>query len=145
MTKEFNQFWSKYPKKKAKLDALKAWDQMNKKAAERLNIRDEDEFWIESPYTKVKGRVKLRQGIRPDCLLTTQQYGQWATPVAKELKIPNLNQVAPSLVELTDETGGSKDHVKVKVYKARGKQNDQMGNGHRFEKVCRLPYLHRCL
>ena len=39
-------------------------------------------------------------------------------PFAKNLGIPNLNQIAPALVELTDEAGGSKDHVKVKVYKA---------------------------
>jgi len=93
------------------------WVQMNRKAAERLGIKDEDEIWIESPYGKMKGRVKLREGIRPDCVLTTQMYGHWATPFAKELGIPNLNQIAPALVELTDETGGSKDHVKVRIYK----------------------------
>jgi len=93
------------------------WVQMNRKTAEKLGIKDEDEIWIESPYARVKGKVKLREGIRPDCVLTTQMYGQWATPFAKNLGIPNLNHVAPTFVELTDEGGGSKNHVKVKVYK----------------------------
>ena len=94
------------------------WIQMNTEAAERLGIKDGDEVWIESPYGKMKGRVKLRQGVRPDCVVTTQMYGHWITPFAKDLGIPNLNQIAPALIELTDESGGSKDHVKVKIYKA---------------------------
>ncbi len=92
--------------------------QMNRKTAESLGIKDGDEIWIESPYGKMKGRAKLREGVRPDCVLTTSMYGQWATPFAKDLGIPNLNQIAPALIELTDESGGSKDHVKVRVYRA---------------------------
>ncbi|MFC1893203.1 molybdopterin-dependent oxidoreductase [Chloroflexota bacterium] len=93
------------------------WLQMNRKAAEGLGIKDGDEIWMESPYGRTKGKVKLREGIRPDCLLTTQQYGHWATPYARHLGLPNLNEITPALVELTDEVGGAKDHIKVKVYK----------------------------
>ena len=93
------------------------WLQMNTKAAKKLGIKDEDEVWIESPYARARGRVKLREGIRPDVILSTQMYGHFKTPFAKDLKVPNLNQVAPALIELTDESGGSKDHVKVKIYK----------------------------
>lgn len=91
--------------------------QMNRKAAEKLGIEDGNEIWIESFYGRVKGKVKLREGIRPDCLLTTQMYGHWVTPYACDLGLPNLNQIIPALIELTDEVGGCKDHVKVKVYK----------------------------
>jgi phenylacetyl-CoA:acceptor oxidoreductase len=94
------------------------WIQMNRKTGESLGIKDKDEVWIESPYWKMKGRVKVRDGIRPDCVLTTQAYGQWATPFAKDFGIPNVNQIAPALIELTDESGGSKNHVKVRVYRA---------------------------
>ncbi|MDY6908294.1 MAG: molybdopterin dinucleotide binding domain-containing protein, partial [Chloroflexota bacterium] len=94
-----------------------AWLQINAKAAKKLGIKDEDEVWIESPYARARGRVKLREGIRPDVILSTQMYGHFKTPFAKDLKVPNLNQVAPALIELTDESGGSKDHVKVKIYK----------------------------
>ena len=41
-------------------------------------------IWIESPAGKIKQRVKLCQGIRPDCLLISGQFGQYAMPVAKE-------------------------------------------------------------
>jgi phenylacetyl-CoA:acceptor oxidoreductase len=93
------------------------WLQMNAKTAKELQIKDGDEVWIESSYAKTKGRVKLREGIRPDVILSTQMYGQFKMPFAKDLKIPNLNQVAPALIELTDESGGSKDHVRVKIHK----------------------------
>jgi len=91
--------------------------QINTKTAKKLGIKDGDEIWIESPYAKTKGKAVLREGIRPDVILTTQMYGQFKTPFAKDLKIPNLNQIAPALIELTDESGGSKDHVKVRIYK----------------------------
>ncbi len=93
------------------------WVQMSTQAGRLLGIKDGDEVWIESAYGKARGRVKLREGIRADVVLTTQMYGHVKTPFAKDLRLPNLNQIAPALVELTDETGGSKDHVKVKVYK----------------------------
>ena len=94
------------------------WIQMNKKVAESLNMRDEDEVWIESPYGKIKGKVKLSEGIRPDCLLTTGMHGHWVTPFAKDLGIPNLNWLVPALTELTDESAAAKEHVRVKIYKA---------------------------
>jgi len=91
--------------------------QINTKTATKLGIKDGDEIWIESPYAKTKGKAVLREGIRPDVILTTQMYGQFKMPFAKDLMIPNLNQIAPALIELTDESGGSKDHVKVRIYK----------------------------
>ncbi len=91
--------------------------QLNRKTAERLGIKDEDEIWIESPYGKMKGKAKPREGIRPDCLLVTGMHGHWVTPFAKDLGIPNVCQVAPSLTELTDDKGAAKEHVKVKIYK----------------------------
>ncbi len=50
--------------------------QMNRKTAGILGIKDGDEIWIESPYGKMRGRAKLHEGARPDCVLTTQMYGQ---------------------------------------------------------------------
>ena len=57
---------------------------MNAKTAKKRGIEDGDEIWIESPTGKIKQKVKLCQGIRPDCLLISGQFGQWAMPVAKE-------------------------------------------------------------
>jgi phenylacetyl-CoA:acceptor oxidoreductase len=92
--------------------------QMNKKAAEQLGIKNGDEIWIESPYRRMKGKVMLRQGIRPDVLLSTQIYGHWKTPVAKDLGIPNPNEIEPSLLETLSVGGSVNDKIKVKVYKA---------------------------
>lgn len=39
--------------------------------------------------------------------------------MAKDMELPNLDSLAPSLIELTNECGGSKDQVKVRVYKAK--------------------------
>ena len=57
---------------------------MNAKTAKKRGIEDGDMIWIESPTGKIKQKVKLCQGIRPDCLLISGQFGQWAMPVAKE-------------------------------------------------------------
>ena len=59
----------------------------------------------------------LRQGIRPDVVLTTAQYGHWATPFAKDLGIPNMNQIQQALIEYTEALGSTSDRIKVKVYK----------------------------
>jgi len=92
--------------------------QMNKKAAESLGIKEGDEIWLESPYRKIKGKVILRQGIRPDVVLITQMYGHWKMPVAKDLGIPNPNEIEPSLLETLSIGGSVNDKIKVKVYKA---------------------------
>jgi len=38
--------------------------------------------------------------------------------VAKELGWPSMNPITRLSYKLTDETGGTSDHVRVKVYKA---------------------------
>jgi phenylacetyl-CoA:acceptor oxidoreductase len=66
----------------------------------------------------MKGRVKLCQGVRPDVVLLTQMYGHWKTPVAKDLGIPNPNEIQPDLLETLCVGGSVNDKIKVKVYKA---------------------------
>ncbi len=48
-----------------------------------------------------------------------RQFGHWATPVARELGMPNLNQVASLDLALTDATGSGADLVPVAVRRAR--------------------------
>lgn len=91
---------------------------VNGGTARSLGIADGDEIWVESPLNRVRGRAILRQGIRPDAILTTQQFGHWVTPVAKELGTPNLNKLLKISLALTDATGSGADLVKVKIYKA---------------------------
>lgn len=92
---------------------------MNKKTAANLGIADGDLIWIESPIGRVQGRAILREGVRPEVLVTTQQFGNWLTPLATEKAglWSNMNPITPILHEITDETGGASDHLKVKVYR----------------------------
>jgi phenylacetyl-CoA:acceptor oxidoreductase len=91
---------------------------LNAQTAKRLGIKDDDWVWIESPLKRVKGHAILRQGIRPDVAVTLQQFGHWVTPVAKDLQMPNLNQLSPLHLALTDATGSGADVVRVRIYKA---------------------------
>ncbi len=94
---------------------------LNAATAKKLGIKDDDWVWIESPIKRVKGHAILREGVRPDCVVTLQQFGHWITPVAKDLDMPNMNALTPLHLALTDATGSGADVVRVKVYKANEK------------------------
>lgn len=91
---------------------------INAQKAAELGISDGDDIWVESPINRAKGKAVVKQGIRPEVVLTTQQFGHWVTPVAKELGTPNLNKLASLGIGLTDATGSGADLVTVKIYKA---------------------------
>jgi phenylacetyl-CoA:acceptor oxidoreductase len=93
---------------------------MNAQTAKQAGIQEGDWVWIESPIKKVKGHAILREGVRPDCAVTIQQFGHWVTPVAKDLDMPSLNALSPLHLALTDATGSGADVVRVKIYKANG-------------------------
>jgi phenylacetyl-CoA:acceptor oxidoreductase len=65
-----------------------------------------------------KGQAILRAGVRPDVIVAIGQFGHWATPVASELDMPNLNMLEPIDLSLVDATGSGSDLIRVKVYKA---------------------------
>ncbi|HTY80399.1 MAG TPA: molybdopterin-dependent oxidoreductase [Candidatus Bathyarchaeia archaeon] len=88
---------------------------LNRGAARRLGIADGDLIEIESPTGRTEGRAILREGIRPDVAVILQQFGHWATPFAKDLGMPNLNQVASMDLALTDATGSGADLVPVAI------------------------------
>jgi phenylacetyl-CoA:acceptor oxidoreductase len=91
---------------------------LNRETARALGIGDGDEIWVESPIGRQKGRAILRSGVRPDVIVALQQFGHWATPVADEYDMPNLNALAPIDLSVTDATGSGSDLVRVKVYRA---------------------------
>jgi phenylacetyl-CoA:acceptor oxidoreductase len=84
------------------------------KAAE-LGIAEGDMLEVRSPLRATTGPAILRQGIRPDVLLMIGQFGHWATPYAKDLHAPSLNELTPMSLPLTDATGSGADLVKVSV------------------------------
>jgi phenylacetyl-CoA:acceptor oxidoreductase len=90
---------------------------INTGTAARLGIADGDPIEIATPQRKVRGRAVVRQGIRPDTLLMLGQFDHWATPLAKDFGVPNMNTLAGMSLDLTDATGSGADIVRVKVAK----------------------------
>jgi phenylacetyl-CoA:acceptor oxidoreductase len=88
---------------------------LNRGAARGLGIADGDLVEIESPTGRTQGRAILREGVRPDVAVVLQQFGHWATPFARDLGMPNLNQVASMDLALTDATGSGADLVPVAI------------------------------
>jgi phenylacetyl-CoA:acceptor oxidoreductase len=91
---------------------------LNRGAARRLGIADGDLVEICSPTGQTQGRAILREGVRPDVVVVLQQFGHWATPFARDLGMPSLNQVASMDLALTDATGSGADLVPVAVRRA---------------------------
>jgi phenylacetyl-CoA:acceptor oxidoreductase len=88
---------------------------LNRKTAGALGIADGDRVEIASPTGKTEGLAILREGVRPDVVVVLQQFGHWATPFAKDLDMPSLNQVSSMELALTDATGSGADVVPVAV------------------------------
>jgi len=93
---------------------------MNESAAEKFGIADGDLVEVRSPLNSTKGKVMLREGIRPDTLLIIGQFDHWVTPYAKDFNAPSMNALVPMLLDLTDATGSSADLVKVKITRLAG-------------------------
>ena len=53
------------------------WLEMNQDDGTRLGLEDGDWAWIETAHGKRKGRVKLRQGVRPGVITFSVGYGHW--------------------------------------------------------------------
>ncbi|MBI4241756.1 MAG: molybdopterin-dependent oxidoreductase [Candidatus Rokubacteria bacterium] len=90
---------------------------LNRRTGLALGIQDGDLVEIESPTGRTKGRAILREGVRPDVAVALQQFGHWATPVARDLGMPSLNQVSAIDLDLTDATGSGADLVRVAIRK----------------------------
>jgi len=88
---------------------------LNRGAARGLGIADGDLVEIESPTGTTRGRAILREGVRPDVAVVLQQFGHWATPFARDLGMPSLNEVASMDLALTDATGSGSDLVPVGI------------------------------
>jgi len=90
---------------------------MNRTAAEKLGIHENDVIKIESMHATVKARAVLREGVRPDTIVFTGQFGHWKTPFARDLDIPNLNTLTDPKTAVLDSGGSTSDVVKVKLTK----------------------------
>ena len=93
---------------------------LNNKMAALHGIADGDEIWVESPIGRQQGVAMLRAGVRPDVVVAIGQFSHWATPVAEDIHMPNLNALEPIDLSLIDSTGSGSDLIRVKVYRANG-------------------------
>ena len=90
---------------------------INAATASKLGINDGDKIVLESPVKKRSCKAIVREGVRPDTVVLTGQFGNWRVPFAKDLDIPNLNEFMMKDTMLFDAGGSSADVVKVKIYK----------------------------
>lgn len=92
---------------------------MHAGAAASRGIQDGDEIIVESEVGKIKGRVKLAQGIRPDTIAIAGQFGQWTMPVARDTGRVSQTPLLPISYEWTDTLVGCMQGqvVKARIYK----------------------------
>jgi phenylacetyl-CoA:acceptor oxidoreductase len=89
---------------------------INPQAANDLGVSDGDTLVVTSDYGEVEGDVIVREGVRPDVVLFVGQFGQSVTPHAKNLRIPNINEVTTlDSLELVDGTGSIAQMAKVSL------------------------------
>ncbi len=93
---------------------------MNYQRAKDLDIAENDEVWVESTQGKIKCKVHLQKGIHPDVLAVAGQFGHYVMANIKDKQWPSMNSLLSISEELTDETGGEADRVKVSLCKAMG-------------------------
>lgn len=86
--------------------------------AEERGIKDGDVVVIESRGRKVKGKALFCEGVKPGCVVFVGQFGYKIMPNAKDLNIPNINDLTVLDLELIDATGSVADIARVRVYKA---------------------------
>ncbi|MEE8452976.1 MAG: molybdopterin-dependent oxidoreductase [Thermoguttaceae bacterium] len=90
---------------------------INRSVAEKLGIKEDDIITIESFHGRVRARAVPREGVRPDTIVFTGQFGHWKTPFARDLGIPNLNVLTDPKTLVMDSGGSLADVVKVRVRK----------------------------
>jgi anaerobic selenocysteine-containing dehydrogenase len=95
---------------------------MNPTAARERGISDGDEVWVESHNAvtnetrKLKVKVQLMEGIRPDTVAMSHHYGFWVHPWAKGGG-PTPNSIFFTGEGYVANTADQSFHVKVRVYK----------------------------
>jgi phenylacetyl-CoA:acceptor oxidoreductase len=98
-------------------DNIKGQDgvMINAKVAGKIGITDGDMIEVRSPVGQTLARARLREGIRPDVLIITGQFGHWKTPLAKDKNRASLNDLVPMHLDFIDSMGSINDMVKANV------------------------------
>ncbi|MGQ9456948.1 MAG: molybdopterin-containing oxidoreductase family protein [Anaerolineae bacterium] len=98
---------------------------MNPELAKKVGVGEADYVWVESPVGKIKVRVHLTAGIRPDCVAVDHGFGHWSPGYSVAYQkggndgdlIPNLT-VAEQVEAGCPAMGALMEDVAVRVYKA---------------------------
>ena len=91
--------------------------EMNSETAASLKLRDGQRIWVESPFQKIKARVKLSEGVHPEVVAIPSgqghtSYGQWQKGIGV-----NPNEILG--VDYDTLSGQAAFfNTRVKVYKA---------------------------
>lgn len=91
-----------------------SWLEMNPEVAEEHGFHDKDELWLESPFAKVKVKVRLVPGLRPD--VVNLPYNQGHTAVgrfAKDRGVNGLDLLSPETEPVTGLAAFTNTRVKV--------------------------------
>ncbi len=97
--------------------------EMNAGEAEARGIHEDDWVWVESHNAvngekkRIKAKVKLMEGIRPDTVTMSHHYGFWVHPGAKEGG-PTPNVIFPVGEGYITNTADQSYQVRVKVTRA---------------------------
>jgi anaerobic selenocysteine-containing dehydrogenase len=65
---------------------------MNRDRARALGIADDDWIWIESPIGRVKGRVRLMEGVNADTVWTWNAIGRRGGAAALDSQAPEATR-----------------------------------------------------
>jgi anaerobic selenocysteine-containing dehydrogenase len=90
---------------------------MNPEKARELNIPEKSEVWIESPFGKLKTRVRLVKGLSPDVVNLPHNQGHKAIGRwAKNRGVNGLEIMNPASEPFTGLAAFT--NTRVKVYRA---------------------------
>ncbi len=98
----------------------RGWDtpvEINSETAHRLGIRDGDEIWVESPFSRIKARAKCSEGLHPEVIAIPSgqghyAYGRWQ----KGIGVNPHELIGVDFDRISGQS--SYFNTRVKVYKA---------------------------
>jgi anaerobic selenocysteine-containing dehydrogenase len=94
-----------------------SWLEMTSSAAKKLGLQNKDEVWVESEFGKVKTKMRIVEGLRPD--VVNLPYNQGHTAVGRWAKGHGVNGL--ELLNPASEPASGLaafTNTNVKVYKA---------------------------
>lgn len=91
-----------------------SWLEMNPETAHELGLKDGDRVWVESPFGKVKTRLRLVKALRPDVVNLPYNFGHTAVGrYAKDRGVNGLQLLNPASEPVSGLAAFTNTKVKV--------------------------------